>query len=124
MPLEDILCHRASFIGRGKPDASDRTRQTQAKCQTNRFTEWRPGGAASQMESRWRASIGELSVSCGSDMKTLSRILPFAGSAGVSLVVSFVIIMLAWNIQIEHRAYKCTDDVGFGFFWENMNTHD
>ncbi len=56
-------------------------------------------------------------------MKTLVRILAFGGSAAVGLVVSFVIIMLAWNIQIEHRAYRCTDDVGFGFFWENMNTH-
>ena len=57
-------------------------------------------------------------------MKTLTRILPFAGSAALGLVVSFVITMLAWNVQIEHRAFNCTDDVGFGFFWEDMNTHE
>jgi hypothetical protein len=56
-------------------------------------------------------------------MKIITRILLFAGSASVGFVVSFLIIMLAWNIQIEHRACRCTDDVGFGFFWENMGTH-
>jgi uncharacterized membrane protein len=52
------------------------------------------------------------------------RIVPFIGPAVIGLVVSFVITMLAWNIQIEHQAYKCTDDVGFGFFWESMSTHE
>jgi hypothetical protein len=56
-------------------------------------------------------------------MKTLTGLLPFVGSAALGLVVSFVIFTVAWNIHIEHRAYKCTDDVGFGFFCENMNTH-
>ena len=51
------------------------------------------------------------------------KILPFIGPAVLGLFVSFVVTMLAWNIQIEHRAFKCTDDVGFGFFWESMNTH-
>ena len=57
-------------------------------------------------------------------MKTVTRILPFAGSAMLGIVVSFIVIMLAWNLHIEHRAYRCTDDVGFGFFWENMATHE
>src|SRR6266446_3485791 len=56
-------------------------------------------------------------------MNTLSKILPFAVSAAVGFAVSFFVIMLAWNIQIEHRAFRCTDDVGFGFFWESMETH-
>jgi len=38
-------------------------------------------------------------------------------------LLSFFLTMLAWNTQIEHRAFYCTDDIGFGFFWEDVNDH-
>jgi len=45
-------------------------------------------------------------------------------SAIGGLIISLLLTLAAWNIQIEHRAFHCTDDVGFGFFWENMDTHE
>ena len=56
-------------------------------------------------------------------MKTLISLLLFVGLAFVGLVLSSILTLIAWNIQIEHRAFRCTDDVGFGFFWEDMKEH-
>ena len=56
-------------------------------------------------------------------MKLITKVLPFVVSTMAGFMVSFPIFMLLWNIQIEHRAYRCTDDVGFGFFCESMDTH-
>jgi len=35
----------------------------------------------------------------------------------------FLLMMVAWNIQIENRAFHCTDDIGFGIFLEDMDVH-
>ncbi len=43
-------------------------------------------------------------------------------AVGWSLFSLFV-TLVPWNIQIEHRAFQCTDDVGFGSFFEDMDTH-
>jgi hypothetical protein len=45
-------------------------------------------------------------------------------SWGGSLLFTLIITLVAWNIQIEHRAFHCSDDVGFGFFWESMDAHE
>jgi hypothetical protein len=39
------------------------------------------------------------------------------------LLFSLIVTLVPWNIQIEHRAFQCTDDVGVGSFFEDMDTH-
>jgi hypothetical protein len=41
-----------------------------------------------------------------------------------TLVVTLVATLVAWNLQIEHRAFQCTDNIGFGTFWEDMAMHE
>jgi hypothetical protein len=45
-------------------------------------------------------------------------------SLALGFFVSLFVTVVAWNIQIEHRALHCTDDVGFGFFWEDLEAHE
>lgn len=52
-------------------------------------------------------------------LKALNTI--FLLIAGLFLA-SFV-TLIPWNIQIEHRAFRCTDDMGFGTFFCDMYTH-
>lgn len=40
-----------------------------------------------------------------------------------SLLFAFVTTMAAWHIQIENRAFRCTDDIGFGAFWADIDLH-
>jgi len=57
-------------------------------------------------------------------MKTADRFTRVLISVGGGLFISLLITLLVWNVQIEGRAFKCTDDVGFGCFWENLSNHE
>src|SRR3954451_1186707 len=50
-------------------------------------------------------------------------IVSFLVAIGASLVVALIATLIVWNIQIEHRAFQCADDTGFGTFWEDMDAH-
>ena len=53
-------------------------------------------------------------------MKPISRFVLIVFSIVGGLLLSLFVTLVAWNVQIEHRAFQCTDDVGFGFFWHDM----
>ena len=57
-------------------------------------------------------------------MKTTDRIARVLISVGGGLFISLLITLLVWNVQIEGRAFQCTDDVGFGLFWEKLSNHE
>lgn len=52
----------------------------------------------------------------------MSALFVLSALGGV-LLASFV-TMVAWNIQIEPRAFRCVDSVGFGEYWTEIGTHE
>ena len=56
-------------------------------------------------------------------LKKLKAIFIFGIVLIGGLLFSLSVTLVPWNIQIEHRAFQCTDDVGFGSFFEDMDIH-
>src|SRR5436853_5941203 len=56
-------------------------------------------------------------------MKPSAPIILAAISAWVSLLVSFLVITIVWNVQVEGRAFRCTDAAGVGMFWTDLHEH-
>jgi hypothetical protein len=57
-------------------------------------------------------------------MKTWCAIILFVIVAFAGAVVSTVVTMIAWNIQIEPRLFQCIDSMGlFDNYWTDMGIH-
>jgi hypothetical protein len=57
-------------------------------------------------------------------VKVVATIALFAVCLFGGAVLSTVITVGAWQIQIEPRAFQCWDDVGiFDTYWENIDEH-
>lgn len=39
-------------------------------------------------------------------------------------LISLFLTEFVWNGEIENRAFHCTDDVGFGVFWQDISEHE
>lgn len=58
-------------------------------------------------------------------MKVFRVFSLFAACAFGGLILSTLLTFVAWNIQIEPRAFQCWDSMGMLFdnYWEDMDTH-
>jgi hypothetical protein len=56
-------------------------------------------------------------------MTKLKKFLLFFFSISGGFLISLILTLAVWNLQIEHRAFQCTDDCGFGGFFEDMQAH-
>ena len=55
-------------------------------------------------------------------MKRSPNLQIFASSTLIGLVVSYIVTLVAWNL-VEHRMFRCIDDIGFTFVVENVDDH-
>jgi hypothetical protein len=55
-------------------------------------------------------------------MKRFTNIWVYAASALIGLALSYLVTIVGWNV-VEHRALHCTDDIGFTFVSEDIDTH-
>lgn len=57
-------------------------------------------------------------------MKGLLLLLAFVGCAVVGAVLSTVITVVFWNLQIDHRAFHCTDSMWpLADYWTDIDSH-
>jgi hypothetical protein len=59
-------------------------------------------------------------------MKALLISAILLGCVFGSAVSSFLVTTIAWSIQIEPRAFQCTDSCGWPFdnYWTDMDSHE
>ena len=59
-------------------------------------------------------------------MKALLISVMLLGCVLGSAVSSFLVTTIAWSIQIEPRAFQCTDSCGWPFdnYWTDMDSHE
>ena len=58
-------------------------------------------------------------------MKTLLIFVLFLVCVLGGAMLSTVVTWIAWDIQIEPRAFQCTDDIApFNNYWTDMDTHE
>ena len=56
-------------------------------------------------------------------MKPSAPTILAAISAWVSLLASFLVVTMVWNVWVEGRAFRCTDAAGVGMFWTDLHEH-
>lgn len=56
-------------------------------------------------------------------MKRFPNFWLFVGSTLVGLALSYFVTIVAWNLLIEHRAFHCTDDMGFALVAQDIDDH-
>jgi hypothetical protein len=55
-------------------------------------------------------------------MKRFLNLRMFAASTLIGLVMSYILTLVAWNL-VEHRMFRCIDDIGFTYVVENVDDH-
>ena len=56
-------------------------------------------------------------------MKMLQSVL-FVGCVFMGLLISILTTFVAWNMQIESRAFQCWDGPGMDAYWGSIDDHE
>jgi hypothetical protein len=56
-------------------------------------------------------------------MKRFPNFWVFVASTLVGLALSYIVTIVVWNLVIEHRAFHCTDDMGFALVVQSIDDH-